>query len=136
MCKVLVMNMIFKLVEKFTSAFNRDNHYEKHIIKGQEFKKMDGKKKRLLTADEYEQMAEELSYKPIDNKRIFGYVSKDRNGDEAYAKWDAETEMFTVYVWRGGKTHTITAFSKDFREYNSEMWDSVYGYAGEIPEGK
>ena len=137
-----VIGMIFKLVEKFTSELNKMEHYEKHFTNERRpekiLKKVDERtgKKRALTPDEYEKMAEELSYMPVDNKRIYGYVSKDRKGRTGYVKWDRETCMFTVYKWVGNHTETITAFHKDFREYNSEMWDDVYGYAGEIPPGK
>ena len=123
--------MLFKLIqEKFTSELNRHDHYIKHTINGKEWKW------KKVSEEDYEKMAEELSYKPVDYKNIFGYVSKDREGREAYAKYDKEKELFTIYVWVGNETRTITAFRRTWREYQDKMWHSVYGYVDEIPNGK
>ena len=111
--------------EEFTSEYNRSAHYQKHK---KEFPNW--------TEEEYEKQAEILARKPVDNKRIFGYVSGDDKGRTAYVKWDKETELFTVYTYKGNTPYTITAFDKTPREYESEKWDKVYGYVDEIPNGK
>ena len=111
--------------EEFTSEYNKNAHYQKHQKEYPEW-----------TEDEYEKYAEELAYKPVDNKNIFGYISGDAQGREAYVKWDKNTELFTVYTYRGNKPYTITAFRKSKREYEGGKWDNVYGYIDEIPSGK
>ena len=118
--------MKFKISEKFTSEFNKEAHYNKHKEK---FKK--------ISIDEYEHLADELAKKPVDNKRIFGYLSANTLGRNAYVKWDKDTELFVVYTWN--KNHSepliISLYKKTFREYESEKWNKKYAYEGEIPTG-
>ena len=111
--------------EEFTSEYNRGAHYQKHKKEYPEW-----------TEEEYEKYAEELALKPVDNKNIFGYMSKDKQDRIAYVKWDKDTELFTVYVYKGNKPYTVTAFRKSKREYEGGKWDSNYGYVDEIPRGK
>ena len=109
--------------EEFTSEYNLDNHYDKHVKNRKEYS---------VSKEEYEAIADKLQRTPIDNKKIFGYISKV-DDKEAYVKWNKDTEDFVVYVYKKDKPYTISLYKKTYREYNSEMWDS---YLGEIPAGK
>lgn len=111
--------------EEFTSEYNRQAHYQKHKKESPEW-----------TEEEYEKQAEILAKKPVDNKRIFGYVSSGKDEKIAYAKWDKDTELFVVYSYKKDFPYIITAFKKSKREYESGKWDTVYGYVDEIPRGK
>ena len=109
--------------EEFTSQYNLENHYDKHVVKRKEYD---------VTPEEYEAIADKLQRTPIDNKNIFGYIS-EVDGKEAYVKWNKATEDFVVYTYKNNIPYTISLYKKTYREYNSEMWDS---YVGEIPTGK
>ena len=111
--------------EEFTSEYNRKAHYQKHKKEYPEW-----------TEEEYEKYAEELALKPVDNKTIFGYMSKNKQDRIAYVKWDKDSELFTAYIYRGNKPYTITAYRKSKRDYEGGKWDDVYGYIDEIPRGK
>ena len=113
--------------EDFTSPANRNAHWDKHIKKGKEYN---------MTPEEYEQAAEDLAKTPCDYKKILGYMSKNANGS-CYVKYNKETELFTVYYYKGNEPMTITAFRRSWRDYNSKMYtDEKYPYVDEIPRGK
>ena len=111
--------------EDFTSEYNRTAHWQKHKKEFPEW-----------TEEEYEKYAEELALKPVDHKNIFGYMSKDEKGRLAYVKWDKDTELYTVYVYRKDKPYTVTAFRRSKRDFEGSKWDDVSGYVDEIPPGK
>ena len=108
--------------EEFTSQRNRDAHYDKHVQKNKEFQ---------YSPEEYEKRADQLSRTPVDNKKIFGYVSMTREGRTAYCKYNRETEEFVVYALRDNTPYTITMYRKNWREYTG---DKAIEYFGEIPE--
>ena len=114
--------------EDFTSPQNRHIHYTKHVKDAREYN---------MTEEEYEKAAEELAYTPCDYKRIYGYVAKDNQGRIGYVKYDKETELFTVYIWKGNKPFTVTAFRRSWRDFYGKMYsDETYAYVDEIPKGK
>ena len=57
--------MKFRLVttEEFTSITNRNDHYDKHVVKGKQF---------TCSPEEYEERADILQKAKVDNKTIFG----------------------------------------------------------------
>lgn len=119
--------MKFKIVEsleeKFTSEKDRDIHYNKHIVRNKEYE---------MSPEEYEQAAEDLARKKIDNKTIFGYI-QEVDGKQRYAKYDKDLELFTSYVWEDDEPKTVTAFRRDWRTFNGLRFSD---YIDEIPEGK
>ena len=80
---------------------------------------------------EYEDIADKLSRKKIDNKNIFGYISITRENKTAYCKYNRATEDFVVYTLRNNEPYTITMYKKDWRQYNA---DKAIEYFDEIPE--
>ena len=80
--------MRFKLVndlyERFSTPKSRLRHYYDHGLE-----EYPG-----LNEYEYEELAEELASKPVDNKRIFGFETQKLNGENAlrarYIKYDVE----------------------------------------------
>lgn len=117
--------------EEFTSIENRNNHYYKHIRKRKEYD---------MSPEEYEKAAEKLANTPCDYKNIFGYVSKDKENSDrlAYVKYDKNSELFTVYIYKNNKPFTITAFRRSWRDFNGKMYDPSerFEYDDEIPRGK
>ena len=112
--------MKFKLYdEDFTSPLNRDKHFEKHIVKQQEFD---------YSVEEYEQRADALSRAKVDHKKIFGYIAQ-RDKNTVYCKYNKDTEEFVVYKLKDNVPYTITFFRRDWRTYNSEKY---VDYIGEI----
>ena len=116
--------MKFRLVtnEEFTSIINRDAHYDKHVVKGKQFR---------YSPEEYEERADILQKSKVDNKTIFGYQSLTREGRTANCKYNRDTEEFVVYTIRNGTPCTITFYKKDWREFNS---DKAIEYFDEIVE--
>ena len=103
--------MKFRLVtnEEFTSIINRDAHYDKHVVKGKQFR---------YSPEEYEERADILQKSKVDNKTIFGYQSLTREGRTANCKYNRDTEEFVVYTIRNGTPCTITFYKKDeYREH-------------------
>lgn len=108
--------------EEFTSAKNRQAHYQKHVKDEKQFD---------YSEEEYEKRADELSRTPIDNKNIFGYMSLTREGRTARCKYNRETGEFVVYALRDGIPYTITMYRKTWREYTG---DKAIEYFGEISD--
>ena len=75
--------MKFRLVttEEFTSITNRNDHYDKHVVKGKQFS---------CSPEEYEERADILQRSKVDNKTIFGYQSLTREGRIANCKYNKE----------------------------------------------
>ena len=69
--------------EEFTSPGNKKKHYNKRQRQGQYLN---------ITADEYEDIADKLSRKKIDNKNIFGYISITRENKTAYCKYNRQNK--------------------------------------------
>lgn len=116
--------MKFRLVtnEEFTSLANRDAHYDKHVVKGKQFK---------CGPEEYEARAELLQTSKVDNRKIFGYQSLTREGRTANCKYNRDTEEFVVYTVRDGKPYTVTFYKKDWREFTG---DKAIEYYDELVE--
>lgn len=112
--------MKFKIVddfeEEFTSKQNRQSRNSKHT-------------EIVLTEEEKEQIAKELSDKKIDNKIIFGYVCIDDLGNMFYCKYNKETEDFVRYCYDRGFHYLLR--KKSWREYTG---DKAFDYVGEISE--
>lgn len=103
---------------------NQRSHYQKHKKECPEW-----------TEEECKKHAEDLTLKPVDNKNIFGYMSKDKQNEIAYVKWDKDAELFVVYNYKENQPCIITSNRKSKREYEGEKWDNNYGYFDEIPVG-
>lgn len=113
---------MFEISEEFTSKQNLDVHYSRH-----------GKEFGDITKEEYEQLADDLQRTPIDNKRIFGYMSIRDNREPVYNKYDKDTEIMVIYRYRNSKPETITCFIRPWRKFNALKYVEYYD---EIPEGK
>ena len=116
--------MKFRLVttEEFTSITNRNDHYDKHVVKGKQF---------TCSPEEYEERADILQKSKVDNKTIFGYQSLTLEVRIANCKYNKDTEEFVVYTMRNGTPYTITFYKKDWREFNG---DKAIEYFDEIVE--
>ena len=108
--------------EEFTSPENKKRHYNKRNRQGQYLD---------VTADRYEDIADKLSRKRIDNQNIFGYISLTQKNKNAYCKYNKNTEDFVVYTRRNNEPYTITMYKKDWRQYNA---DKAIEYFDEILE--
>ena len=108
--------------EDFTSPRNKKKHYNKRLRQGQYLD---------ITADEYEDVADKLSRKKIDNKTIFGYMSITRDNKTAQCKYNRATEDFVIYTIRNNEPYSITMYKKNWRQYNA---DKAIEYFDEIPE--
>lgn len=118
--------MKFSLIEDFEEQFTSLKNKEKHYTKRQNQKQYTD-----ITKDEYEDIADKLSRKSIDNKNIFGYVSLTKEGKTAFCKYDKNTQDFVVYTYKDSKPYTITMYKKDWRQFNS---DKAIEYFDEISE--
>lgn len=110
-------SLIEDFEEQFTSPKNKDTHYTKRQNQNQYTD---------ITKDEYEAIADKLSKTPIDNKRVFGYMSITKEGKTAYCKYDKQTEDFVVYTIKDSIPYTITMYKKSWRQYNSEKSISYF----------
>lgn len=87
---MILMNIHYKMEEEFTSPENRTQHYNKHIVKGKEYK---------VSEDEYEEMADTLALTPVNHKNIHGYIAKRDGRQPVHIKWDSNNQLFIVYFW-------------------------------------
>lgn len=118
--------MFESIDERFTSDYNLDAHYKKHVIDKKEFGN--------ITKEQYESLADDLQKRKVDNKEIFGYVSETREKRTAYCKYDKSTGIFVVYTYaRDGEPLTITCYTKTWQEFTG---DKAIEYYDEIPYGK
>lgn len=120
--------------EAFTSEYNKENHYDKHVTKNKEFKN--------ISPAEYEKMADNLAMTPVDDRKILGYKSiqrTDKGEKVLYNKYDMDKELFVVYRPRKGIPEIVTFFSRTYRDYQDNKWISKngeYEYYDEIPKGE
>lgn len=114
--------------EEFTNQRTKEDHYQRHVVKGREYAK-------TVTADDYEAIADTLARTSVDYRHIFGYETTAPDGDTRtrYAKYNKETEDFVVYGWREKEPQIISLHKKTWRQYTI---DKAVKYLGEIPEGK
>lgn len=113
---------MFEAFERFTGQQNLENHFKKH-----------GKEFGNITMDDYEQLADDLQRTPVDNKRIFGYMSERDNRGPVYNKYDKDTEIMVIYRYNGNEPETITCFIRPWRKFNELRYIEYYD---EIPAGK
>ena len=106
----IVRNNIFD--EKFTSEDNKQKHYIKHVISRKEY---DAKN---VSDSDYETIADVLQNAPVDNKKIFGYVSNYNNNNYTYVKYNKETNDYVVYTYKNSIPYTISLFKRSWRYYN------------------
>lgn len=114
------------IAEEFTSPYNLEVHYNKHVITDRQF---DGK----ISMRDYEELADSLMVKAIDNKNIFGYISKTEEQRTAYCKYDKKLGQFVVYNYFRGIPKVITFYEKSWQDFTG---DKAIEYYDEIPSGK
>lgn len=73
-----------------------------------------------LTKEEIQQEAVKLIDKNVDNKNIFGYITRDEDDNNIYCKWNKENEVFVVYKNSDNKREVLQEKVKSFREYNGD----------------
>lgn len=128
-----------ELDEVFTSEYNKNVHYDKHVDKKKDFTN--------LTPDEYEQLGTELAKTPHDcnvldpaNKgTIVGYYSVDDKGRPAYNKYDKEKGILVVYRPRKSneEPEVITVFPKSMQDFVNTVWGTgEYSYKDDLPKGE
>ena len=120
--------MNFELDERFVSKDVKENHYNVHVLNGKRYEK---EVFQDINIDEYERMADELATKPIDNKRIFGYVSQDADGAINNVKWDKSNGLFVAYKYdRNNHIPLVkSCYVKSYRDYFA---DKSHQYMDEI----
>ena len=88
-----------------------------------------------LTTEEYKEYSKILATQAVDNKIIFGYVCQ-LGSNNAYVKWNKDSGLFVVYIYKDSDPYIIHFSLCDKRDYESGKWNDPYIYIDEIPSNK
>ena len=115
----------FEVEERFLSPNMRRQKYQKHVINQKEFGKH-------MTEDEYEEAADNLANSKIDYRTILGYKAVDNKGQEAFIKYNTQTEEYVVYHRSPkGEPLIVSFYHRPLREFTGKK---ALEYVDELPD--
>lgn len=121
--------ILFEITEKFNSINNLRRHYIKHVKNAKNRREIPFGN---ISMKEYENIADELQNKEVDNINIFGY-EVEKEGRKAYNKYDKNSQVFVAYYYEGNTPLTINCYKMNFDKFQRREKQNKIG---DIPKGR
>ena len=130
--------MRFKLLEKFLTNRELQKHYYRHVIRdnARSYNQRHGLVFGSISAEEYNQIAEDLVATPVDEVNVIGFVQKSTNTDEdrvSYCKYEVPSKIFVSYFYKDNDKNrpiVYTCFKTPLAKYlgkklSTNGWDFI-----------
>ena len=130
--------MRFKLLEKFLNNRELQKHYYRHVIRdnARTYNQRHGLVFGNISAEEYNQIAEDIVATPVDGVDVIGFVQKSNNTDEyrvSYCKYEISTKIFVSYFYKDNDENrpvVYTCFKTPLTKYlgkkfSTNGWDFI-----------
>ena len=115
----------FEVEEKFLSPNMRKQKYQKHVLDQKEFGKH-------MNEEGYEAAADKLANSKVDYKTVLGYKAVDNKGQEAFIKYNTQTEEYVVYHRApSGEPLIVSFYHRPIREFTGKK---ALEYIDELPD--